>query len=77
MARQTLEEAFATRRSGLWDLVERSFRYIRRLAYLKPTMVAGIVVILVLAIISLAAPLLTSDSPRAIFMDDRLISPGA
>jgi peptide/nickel transport system permease protein len=40
-------------------------------------MVAGIVVILVLAIISLAAPLLTSDSPRAIFMDDRLISPGA
>jgi peptide/nickel transport system permease protein len=77
MAGPTLEKALATRRFGIWDRVVGYVRLVRRLSHLKPTMIIGIAVILLLAIVSFAAPILTSDSPRTIVMDDRLISPGA
>ena len=77
MAFQPLEQALAAREKGLIPLARRLYKGIRRLAYLKPTMVLGIGLILLLIVISAAAPLLTSGSPRDINMDERLVGPGA
>lgn len=77
MARPPLEEALTPRGPGLRDPLKRLINRIRRLAYLKPTMVAGIAIVLVLIIISVAAPLLTSGSPRDINTKNRLVAPGA
>lgn len=77
MVSQPLDQALAAREKGLIPLARRLYKGIRRLAYLKPTMVLGIGLILLLVIISAAAPLLTSGSPRDIDMDERLVGPGA
>ena len=64
-------------RSTIGVTAARTLVYIRRLARRHPTMVAGILVILLLCVVSAAAPALTSIDPKAIDTRVRLVGPSS
>jgi peptide/nickel transport system permease protein len=67
-----LAPAGATKRS-----LRRVLRWLLKLTRRKPTMMAGILFVLAMAIMSIAAPLFTSQDPNRLTPADRLQGPSA